>query len=123
MGTFSAEKEEYLKLISHYQNQNGIARTGHLAKKLSITKSSVTEMLQKLSKENFVKYVPYQGVYLTEKGVRYITYLNKKQMLLSCFLENSLKCSEEEMEGILDELEHIQNEVFFDKLEQYLKEV
>jgi hypothetical protein len=29
---FSAEKEEYLKLINYYQNQDSIARTGLLAK-------------------------------------------------------------------------------------------
>ena len=53
---FSDEKEEYLKLISHYQMRDGIARTGVLAKKLGITKSSVTEMFQRLAEEEFVKY-------------------------------------------------------------------
>lgn len=121
MKIFSAEKEEYLKLINYYQNQDGIARTGLLAKKLALTKSSVTEMLQKLSQENLVRYTPYMGVYLTEKGSRYVAYLRKKQDLLSCFLETCLECSEEEIEEILDELEHINNQLFFDKLDQYLK--
>ncbi|HPR81198.1 MAG TPA: metal-dependent transcriptional regulator [Enterococcus sp.] len=122
METFSAEKEEYLKLINYYQNQDGIARTGLLAKKLALTKSSVTEMFQKLSQENLVSYTPYMGVYLTKKGAKYVAYLRKKQALLSCFLETCLECSEEEVEEILNELEHINNQLFFDKLEQYLKE-
>ncbi|MFR4287549.1 hypothetical protein [Enterococcus italicus] len=36
--------------------RNGIARTGVLVKKLGITKSSVTEMFQRLAEEDFIKY-------------------------------------------------------------------
>nr|WP_245785546.1 hypothetical protein [Enterococcus italicus] len=32
-----------------------------------------------------------------------------------------MDCSEKEIVEILDELEHIDNELFFDKLEQYLE--
>ncbi|WP_313628923.1 metal-dependent transcriptional regulator [Enterococcus italicus] len=66
MRIFSVEKEEYSKLVGHYQMRDGIARTGVLAKKLGITKSSVTEMFQRLAEEDFVKYTAYQGVSLTE---------------------------------------------------------
>lgn len=78
MRIFSVEKEEYSKLVGHYQMRDGIARTGVLVKKLGITKSSVTEMFQRLAEEDFVKYTAYQGVSLTEKAMRHIDYLEKK---------------------------------------------
>jgi Mn-dependent DtxR family transcriptional regulator len=119
--SFSAEKEEYLKLISQYQSQEGAVKTRILAKKLMLSDSSVTEMFQKLSKENLVIYTPYKGVKLTGKGIKYIEYLQRKQELLTQFLEKHLDCSEQEKEELLDQLEHISHELFFDKLEEYLK--
>ncbi|MCD5002396.1 metal-dependent transcriptional regulator [Enterococcus saccharolyticus] len=122
MKTCSSKKEQYLKLIHYYQSQDGIARTGILAKRLSLRRSSVTEMFQKLAKEHYVKYRPYLGVSLTEKGLKYVEYLQRKHRLLHGFLMKELQCSEAEIELILDELEHVDSELFFNRLEVYLEE-
>jgi len=117
----SAKKEEYLKLIDKNQNKEGFVRNKVLADQLKLANSSVTEMFLKLSHEDLVTYVPYQGAKLTKKGKKYVEQLQKKQQLLCKFLEEYLNCTEQECEDILDQLEHINHDLFFSKLEKYLK--
>jgi DtxR family Mn-dependent transcriptional regulator len=61
--------EMYLKYIFLLSEQNhGTAKTGEISHYLKVAPSSVTEMLERLQKEKFVKYAKYQGATLTKKG-------------------------------------------------------
>lgn len=120
MTLFTAEKEEYLKLIKEKQREKELVKNNELAKELDLARASVTEMFLKLSQEELIIYIPYKGVKLTEKGKHYVKLLEKKQELLLHFFEQHLACTKKEREDMLDHLEHINHELFFEKLEQYL---
>ncbi|WP_207940424.1 DtxR family transcriptional regulator, Mn-dependent transcriptional regulator [Enterococcus sp. DIV2402] len=120
MNSLSAEKEEYLKLIYYYNGQIELVGNNKIAKHLSLSNSSVTEMFQKLANDKLVKYFPYKGVQLTKYGLKKVEQLQRKQRLLRIFFEHHLECTEEEIMDLLNHLEHIDNQLFFNKLELFL---
>ena len=81
--------EQYLKTILMLGEGNGLVKTNEIAKALGLAPASVTESLQKLSEEGFVKYKAYRGVRLTSKGRsiasedRKSTRLNSSHRVLS----------------------------------------
>ena len=61
-------EENYLKSIFHLSLNEGNVSTNNLAALLNTKASSVTDMLKKLAEKEFINYVPYQGVSLTDAG-------------------------------------------------------
>jgi len=122
MKTLSKEKEDYLKIISQCQGENKFVKNEKLAKQLCLANPTVTEMCQKLSKERLVTYTPYKGVKLTKKGIEYVKTLEERQRILRSFLDKTLHCDEKEMNYLLNHLEHIDCQLFFDKLAEFEKQ-
>ena len=65
---FDTAPEMYLKTIHGLERRNGSARTGDIAKILSITPGSVTNTLEALEEKGLVAREPYKGVKLTAQG-------------------------------------------------------
>jgi DtxR family Mn-dependent transcriptional regulator len=65
---FSIAPEMYLKTIYTLEMKTGAARTGDIAKVLTITPGSVTNTLEVLEQKGLVAREPYKGVRLTEEG-------------------------------------------------------
>ena len=67
----SLSTEDYLKAIYHAsQSDRGTVATTSIANKIGAKPSSVTDMFKKLSEQKLVKYEKYQGVSLTNEGVK-----------------------------------------------------
>jgi len=79
--------EEYIETIYVLQNRQGYARTGKISLNMGVRPSSVTEMLQKLQDEGYIKYEPYKGALLTETGKKIACELMKKHKIIADFLE------------------------------------
>jgi DtxR family Mn-dependent transcriptional regulator len=79
--------EEYIETIFVLQNRNGYAKTGKISSEMSVRPSSVTEMLQKLQEEGYIKYEPYKGATLTDSGKKIAHELMKKHKIIADFLE------------------------------------
>lgn len=62
------EQEDYLETIYELETQKGIIRISDIARILSLSKPSVTQMMQRLLKEKYVLYKPYIPLKLTDKG-------------------------------------------------------
>lgn len=62
------EQEDYLETIYELGQKNGLVRISDVAKILNLSKPSVTQMMQRLVKENCVVYKPYLPLKLTKKG-------------------------------------------------------
>ena len=82
----SMRTEDYLKTIYVITHKKGYARVSDIAHTLGVNPSTVTEMLQKLNKKNYINYEKYSGVTLTRKGERKASKLIKKYNLLKEFL-------------------------------------
>lgn len=99
--------EEYLETILYLINKNkGPAKTKQIADELKVSPPSVTEMVQKLSDENLVKYTPYYGVELTEAGAIQASKIRRKHQVLEKFLADVLGVDKRDAHKEACELEH-----------------
>jgi DtxR family Mn-dependent transcriptional regulator len=97
--------ENYIETIYELESKSGTAHTGDIASLLDIKPASVTEMMQKLSDMQLVKYEPYHGVSLTPKGKRIAKELMQRHETLAKFLI-ILGVDEETAESDACQIEH-----------------
>lgn len=93
--------EDYLERIFQLIQEKGYARTSDIANALQVNRSSVTKMIQKLDKNQYLIYEKYRGLMLTEKGNKIGKMLVDRHKVLEEFLR---------IIGVKDE-ERIYNEV------------
>src|SRR5699024_1962762 len=79
--------EDYIEQIYNLIETKGYARVSDLAEALDVHPSSVTKMVQKLDKDNYLNYEKYRGFVLTEKGKKIGERLVFRHELLEQFLE------------------------------------
>ncbi|ATZ61611.2 MAG: metal-dependent transcriptional regulator [Methanosarcinales archaeon Met12] len=98
--------EEYLETILYLTERFGIAKTSEIAKELSVSPPSVTEMLQKLAEGGYVEYQLYYGVSLTKKGLDIARKVKRRHRLMERFLVNFLGMEKDNAHGEACKLEH-----------------
>lgn len=101
----SSNIEEYLETI-YKLSQKGDVKTSKISKDLGITQASVSEMLKKLDKMDYVKYSQYKGVKLTDKGLKAAQKVTRKHRLLERFLHDILKLKDNLLHDQACEMEH-----------------
>ncbi len=78
--------EDYLERIYLLIDEKGYARVSDIAEGLEVHPSSVTKMIQKLDKDNYLIYEKYRGLVMTAKGKRMGKRLADRHHLLEEFL-------------------------------------
>ncbi|UJF31272.1 transcriptional regulator MntR [Paenibacillus hexagrammi] len=78
--------EDYLERIYKLIDEKGYARVSDIAEGLEVHPSSVTKMIQKLDKDNYLIYEKYRGLMLTSKGKKMGKRLVDRHQLLEQFL-------------------------------------
>jgi DtxR family Mn-dependent transcriptional regulator len=116
----SRSKEDYLKNIYHIQEEGRKVNTGSLATALAISPASVSEMVNKLSKQGLIDNTPYHGFELTGDGRKISLNLIRKHRLLEVFLHENLNYEWDEVHEEAERLEHVCSDMFINKLEEYL---
>lgn len=79
--------EDYLEKIFSLIREKGYARVSDIAEALEVHPSSVTKMVQKLDKDEYLIYEKYRGLVLTSKGKKIGKRLVDRHQLLEDFLE------------------------------------
>ncbi|MNZ49741.1 Transcriptional regulator MntR [compost metagenome] len=79
--------EDYLERIYKLIDEKGYARVSDIAEGLEVHPSSVTKMIQKLDKDEYLIYEKYRGLVLTSKGKKVGKRLVDRHQLLEEFLE------------------------------------
>ncbi|MFD2672745.1 transcriptional regulator MntR [Marinicrinis sediminis] len=79
--------EDYLERIYLLIDEKGYARVSDIAEGLEVHPSSVTKMIQKLDKDNYLVYEKYRGLVLTSKGKKMGKRLLDRHQLLEDFLQ------------------------------------
>jgi DtxR family Mn-dependent transcriptional regulator len=117
----TTSEENYLKVIYHLSlvSHKGV-NTNAIAGMLDTKASSVTDMLKKLAEKDLVSYQKYQGVTLTENGLRSAKMIVRKHRLWEVFLLEKLGFSWDEVHDIAEELEHIKSDNLINKLDEFL---
>lgn len=124
--------EDYLERIYKLIDEKGYARVSDIAEGLEVHPSSVTKMIQKLDKDEYLIYEKYRGLVLTSKGKKMGKRLVDRHKLLEEFL-TMIGVSDEhiytDVEGIehhlsWDSITHIETLVeFFRRDEQRLRDL
>jgi DtxR family Mn-dependent transcriptional regulator len=108
--------EEYLEAILDIVAENKMAKTSDIAKSLGVSPSSVTEVLQRLNKNDLIFYEPYKGVKLAEKGLKIANKIKRKHRIVEVFLSDYLKINPENIHSEACRMEHCISENVTDAL-------
>ncbi|MEX0316038.1 MAG: metal-dependent transcriptional regulator [Allomuricauda sp.] len=114
-------EENYIKTIFHLGGSNSTTvATNAIAEQMETKPSSVTDMARKLAEKGLVHYKKYQGVSLTEIGVKTALSIIRKHRLWEVFLVKKLDFSWDEVHEVAEQLEHIKSEKLIDKIDELL---
>ena len=117
----SFSEENYLKAIWHLsEDGRKSVGTNELAARLGTAPASITDMVKKLSSKKLVRYEPYQGVKITDKGSSGALLVIRKHRLWETFLVQKLGFQWDEVHEVAEQLEHIRSDELINKLDDFL---
>ncbi|GGI02672.1 MULTISPECIES: metal-dependent transcriptional regulator [Mammaliicoccus] len=114
------EQEDYLKAIFGLNGTTDYVSNKNLAHDLDIKPSSVSEMMLRLKKDDYVDIRPYKGVKLTQKGLNHTANIIKRHRLIERFLIEELEYSWDEVHEEAEILEHRVSDRFIDKIDKLM---
>ncbi|KEZ50982.1 MULTISPECIES: transcriptional regulator MntR [Metabacillus] len=97
--------EDYIEQIYILIEEKGYARVSDIAEALSVHPSSVTKMVQKLDKDEYLIYEKYRGLILTPKGKKIGKRLVYRHELLEQFMR-LIGVDEEKIYNDVEGIEH-----------------
>ncbi|SHG75753.1 iron (metal) dependent repressor, DtxR family [Flagellimonas flava] len=114
-------EENYIKTIFHLGGSDSVpVATNAIAEQMETKPSSVTDMAKKLADKGLVHYKKYQGVSLTEIGIKTALSIIRKHRLWEVFLVKKLDFTWDEVHEVAEQLEHIKSEKLIDKIDELL---
>jgi DtxR family Mn-dependent transcriptional regulator len=111
--------EDYLKTIYKLQD-SGAASTTEIARTLSVSSASVTNMVKRLAQMGLAEYQSYKGVTLTKAGNKIALEIIRHHRLLETYLKEVMGYPWDKMHEEAEHLEHHISEEFEQKLEEML---
>lgn len=114
------EQEDYLKSIFGLNGTTDYVSNKNLAQDLGIKPSSVSEMMLRLKKDDYVDIRPYKGVKLTQKGLDHTANIIKRHRLIERFLIEELEYSWDEVHEEAEILEHRVSDRFIEKIDKLM---
>lgn len=106
--------EDHIEQIYLLIDQKGYARVSDIAEALSVLPSSVTKMVQKLDKDDYLVYERYRGLSLTPKGMK----LGKRLVDRHSLLEKLLRLIGVEEELIYNDVEGIEHHLSWNSIDR-----
>jgi Mn-dependent DtxR family transcriptional regulator len=106
--------EDYIEQIYMLIEDKGYARVSDIAEALSVHPSSVTKMVQKLDKDEYLVYEKYRGLVLTAKGKK----IGKRLVFRHELLEQFLKIIGVKDENIYNDVEGIEHHLSWDSIDR-----
>lgn len=98
--------QDYLKAVYGLSKNGDLVSTNEISQKLDVAPASVTEMLKKLAQDQYIKYSPYHGSSLTEKGLKEAQRVTRKHRLLEKFLSDVLHIGKDNVHIQACQMEH-----------------
>ena len=116
----SLTEENYLKTLYRLSQEDAAIAVKDIAASLDIKMPTVNSMMKKLAEKKFIKYEKYKAIELTEKGKRQALHILRKHRLTELFLSQVMGMGWEEVHDIAEQIEHIQSELFFNRVDEML---
>jgi len=106
--------EDYIEQIYLLIEEKGYARVSDIAENLNVHPSSVTKMVQKLDKDEYLVYEKYRGLILTPKGKK----IGKRLVYRHELLEQLLTLIGVKKELIYEDVEGIEHHLSWDAIDR-----
>ncbi|NLZ52410.1 MAG: metal-dependent transcriptional regulator [Thermoanaerobacteraceae bacterium] len=113
--------EMYLETVYILEDSHGHAHGVDIAKRLGVSKPSVTKAINDLHARGFVNKQKYETITLTEKGRMISEKIYNNHQMISVFLEHSLELPADEADKIACRMEHILSEKVLEAIKNYLE--
>lgn len=113
-------EENYLKAFYRLSLANEEITVKNVAVELDIKMSTVNSMVKNLDEKKLIKYEKYKAIELTEKGKKTALLILRKHRLTELFLANVMGLGWEEVHDIAEQLEHLQSDRFFERIDEML---
>ncbi|WP_182199542.1 transcriptional regulator MntR [Paraliobacillus salinarum] len=106
--------EDYIEQIYILIESKGYARVSDIAEALDVHPSSVTKMVQKLDKDEYLNYEKYRGLILTTQGKK----IGKRLVYRHELLEQFLELIGVEKENIYQDVEGIEHHLSWNSIDR-----
>ncbi len=116
----SLTEENYLKALYRLSQEKKEIVVKDIAESLNIKMPTVNSMVKKLDEKKFIKYEKYKAIELTDKGRKQALIILRKHRLTELFLTKVMNLGWEEVHDIAEQIEHIQSDRFFDRVDEML---
>jgi len=102
----SSTVEEYLEAIYRFEEKQGSAKTGDLAKELNVTLGTITNTVESMEKQSLITHKPYMGAKLTKKGRKIAVDVVRRHRLSECLVVDILRLEWSKAHEAACKLEH-----------------
>ena len=106
--------EDYIEQIYILIEDKGYARVSDIAEALTVHPSSVTKMVQKLDKDEYLIYEKYRGLVLTNKGKK----MGQRLVFRHDLLEQFLKIIGVDEDKIYNDVEGIEHHLSWNAIDR-----
>ncbi len=117
----SASLEDYLEIICNLLETSETVKAVEIAKKLNISRASVSEALAKLAEKKLIIYEGHKGITITPEGLKHAKEVIKKHKTFTSFFEKTLGLDKKEAEENACKIEHVISENLFSRLQNFQK--
>ncbi len=117
----SSSLEDYIETIYSLADTEGKVRSIDIARKLNVSRASVSEAVQKLAKDGLVDYSKYNDVTITEKGKKAARQVLSRHKTFTEFFTVILNIPPREAEENACRIEHVISPIVYNKLKSYIK--
>lgn len=119
MSNLSASLEDYLELICNLLETSESVKAVELARKLNVSRASVSEALTKLVDKNLIVYEGHKGITITPQGLEKAQEVISKHKVLTSFFENTLGLDKSISEETACKVEHVISKEVFDRIKDF----
>lgn len=115
-------KEYYLRIIYELEeHEKAGVKSIEIARKLEISKPSVSEMLRKLQAEKLIKKEKYGKIFLTKKGRLKADKLFDSHYTIKRFLKHVIKHNDDKAREEAHKISHILSEETIERIEKLME--
>ncbi len=112
--------ENYLETIYIIQKEQGFVRSIDIARKLNVSKPSVSRAMGLLRQEGFIDMADNGPIVLTDKGLEKAEQIYTRHRILTDFLVKVTGVPVEQAEENACRIEHVLDEDVFQGIQRYM---
>jgi DtxR family transcriptional regulator, Mn-dependent transcriptional regulator len=120
-GSLSPSSENYLEMMLNIQDEEKIIKISDIAKRLKISKASVTQAISKLKKLGLVIHESYDPVTFTASGIEAAKKVRGKHRLIKKFLTEVLNIDNKIAEKDACLMEHVLSVTTINKISDFIE--